>query len=125
MKEPAMRKSSLAAIGLLLLTASAAQAADSATCVRRDDVRAWVSPQPRHLIVENYAHHKVLLTMTGNCQGFGPYDSFRISGPMETAASCIVEGDNVYTHWAGEPGMCTITAIAPYAGSMKIKHAPL
>jgi len=118
-----MRKSLLTAIGLLVLGTTAVQAADSATCVRRDDIRAWASPAPKHLIVENYAHHKVLLTMTGNCQGFGVYDSFRISGPLDVAASCIVEGDNVYTHWAGEPGMCTITSVAPYTGSMHVKHS--
>jgi hypothetical protein len=54
--------------------------------------------------------------MNGSCEGFGPYDSFQVTGPLESNASCIVAGDSVVTHWAGEPGLCSIVSIEPYDG---------
>jgi hypothetical protein len=93
-------------------------AADSPSCVRRNDIRDWASPARRTLILENYAHAKVMLKMEGSCLGFGPYDGFQISGPTETAASCVAAGDTVRTHWAGEPGICHILSVTPYSGEM-------
>ena len=113
----------LAVLVFALLAAPSAFAADSAGCIRRNDIRDWASPAARRLIVQNYAGAKVLLTLTGNCAGFGPYDSFQITGPLQTAASCIAEGDVVRTRFAGEPGVCTITSLTPYGGDMHPKGA--
>ena len=93
-------------------------AADSPSCVRRNDIRDWASPARRTLILENYARHKVMLKMEGSCLGFGPYDSFRITGPLETSASCVMAGDAVHTNWAGEPGVCHILTVTPYSGEL-------
>lgn len=111
-----MRKIPLALCGLVLLGTAPAAAADSATCIRRNDIRAWASPVRKQLVIENYAHHRVLLKMNGSCEGFGATDSFQITGPQESNASCIVAGDDVITHWAGEPGRCSIVSIVPYNG---------
>ena len=109
-----MRKILLALCGLAFLGPAAAM--DSPTCIRRNDIRAWASPVRKHLVLENYAHHRVLLKMNGTCDGFGVYDSFRIAGPLESSASCIVVGDEVYTDWGGVPGVCSIVSIEPYNG---------
>lgn len=116
-----MRKFLLALCGLVLLGAAPAAAADSATCIRRNDIRAWASPVRKQLVIENYAHRKVLLKMNGSCEGFGAYDSFQITGPQESNASCVVAGDDVFTNWAGEPGRCSIVSIEPYNGPMPQK----
>ncbi len=113
-----MRKLLLTMCGLAILTGAPAFAADSPSCVRRYDVRDWSSPAPKTLLLESYSHRKIKLTLTGDCVGFGPYDSFQITGPLETAASCIVAGNIVHTHWAGEPGRCTIVSVTPYSGDM-------
>ncbi len=115
-----MRTLLIALCGLTLLAGSAA-AADSATCIRRNDIRGWSSPARKQLILENYAHRRVLLKMNGSCEGFGTYDSFRITGPLESNASCIVPGDDVFTDWAGEPGRCSILSVEPYDGPMPRK----
>jgi hypothetical protein len=112
-----MRKRTLAF--LLAAAVSAPQlalAADSSICIRRNDIRAWSSPARRQLVLENYAHKKVILKMSGSCEGFGTYDSFQITGPNESNIDCIVPGDVVRTNWAGEPGECSITTISPYDG---------
>ncbi|HXC54986.1 MAG TPA: hypothetical protein VNU97_06800 [Rhizomicrobium sp.] len=113
-----MRKLFLAFCGLALLGTTPALA-DS--CVRRNDIRDWNSPARRTLVLENYAHQKILLTMNGTCLGFGVYDSFQVTGLMAAPASCIVAGDIVRTHWAGEPGVCTILSVTPYTGEMHPK----
>jgi hypothetical protein len=118
----AMRKLLLAFCGLMLL-ATPAFALDSPTCIRRNDIRDWSSPVRKTLLLENYAHKRVLLTMNGTCSGFGPYDSFQITGTLQTAASCIEVGDTVLTRWAGEPGRCQIVTISPYSGDMHPKDA--
>jgi hypothetical protein len=114
-----MRKTILAILAAATLAPLPALAADSPSCVRRNDIRDWASPQRRTLILENYAHHKVILKMSGSCDGFGVYDSFQITGPLESNASCIVPGDIVRTHWAGEPGECAINSVDPYDGPLK------
>ncbi|HUO90728.1 MAG TPA: DUF6491 family protein [Rhizomicrobium sp.] len=119
-----MRKLLLAFCGLALLAATPGLAKDSPTCIRRNDIRSWGSPARRTLILENYAHQKVLLRMNGTCSGFGPYDSFQITGTLRAAASCIAVGDTVLTHWAGEPGRCQITAIEAYDGPVQPKSVP-
>jgi hypothetical protein len=111
-----MRKLLVALCGLVLCGPAPGFAADSPTCIRRNDIRDWSSPVRRTLILENYAHHKVMLKMNGTCAGFGPYDSFQITGTLQAPASCISVGDTVRTNWAGEPGRCQITAIEPYSG---------
>ena len=107
-----MRKLLVGLSALAILASTPALASD--TCVRRNDIRAWSSPVRKQLILENYAHRKVLLKLNGTCSGFGVYDSFQISGPLESNASCIVAGDIVRTNWAGEPGVCSIVSITPY-----------
>src|ERR1700744_741113 len=116
-----MRKLPLLLAAAAVLAASSASAADS--CVRRNDVRDWSSPARKTLLLESYEHRKILLRLSGNCAGFGPYDSFQITGPLQTAASCIAEGDVVRTRFAGEPGVCTITSLTPYGGDMHPKGA--
>lgn len=111
-----MRKLLLALCGGAALAATPVFAADSPECVRRNDIRDWSSPVRRTLILENYGHKKIKLTMNGTCQGFGPYDSFQITGPLEGAATCIGKGDSVRTNWAGEPGLCIIVDLQPYEG---------
>jgi len=106
----------LAFCSLTALAATPASALDSPECVRRNDIRDWASPAQRVLILENYGHKKIKLKMNGTCLGFGPYDSFQITGPLEGAATCISKGDYVKTNWAGEPGLCTITDLEPYSG---------
>ena len=116
-----MRKLLPAICALAILIGTPAFAADSASCVRRNDIRDWSSTGHKTLLLESYSHRKVQLKLTGNCAGFGPYDSFQITGPLQTAASCIVEGDIVRTRWAGEPGLCTVVSVAPYGGEL---HPP-
>lgn len=116
-----MRKLLLAFCGVAFLGTTPAFAAD--TCIRRNDIRDWFSPARRVLILENYAHQKVLLKMAGSCLGFGLYDSFQITGPLESNVSCVEAGDTVRTHWAGEPGVCSITSITPYSGEVHPKGA--
>ena len=111
-----MRKILLAICSLVLLGTASAAAADSATCIRRNDIRAWASPVRKQLVLENYARHRVLLKMNGTCDGFGVYDSFQITGLMQSNASCIVTGDDVLTNWGGVPGRCSIVSVEPYAG---------
>jgi len=118
-----MRKILLAICGAAMLVTTPAPAADGPACVRRDDVRDWSSPARKTLLLENYSHRKVELKLTGNCAGFGPYDSFQIAGPLDIAPSCIVEGDVVRTRWAGEPGICTVVSVTPYSGDMHPKGA--
>ena len=88
-----MRKLLPAICALAILIGTPAFAADSASCLRRNDVRDWSSTGHKTLLLESYSHRKVQLKLTGNCAGFGPYDSFQITGPLQTAASCIVEGE--------------------------------
>jgi len=116
-----MRKLLPAICALAILIGTPAFAADSASCVRRNDIRDWSSTGHKTLLLESYSHRKVQLKLTGNCAGFGPYDSFQITGPLQTAASCIVEGDIVRTRWAGEPGLCTVVSVTPYSGEL---HPP-
>ena len=116
-----MRKSLLIHATAAKLLPPLASAADSAICVRRNDIRAWASPARRTLILENYAHKRIILKMSGSCEGFGDYDSFQITAPLATNVDCIAVGDIVRTHWAGEPGECSITSISPYDGPLK-KH---
>lgn len=120
--ESAMRPLVLAAAGLLLAGATTAQAADSTTCVRRNDVRDWSSPRPKELILQNYERRMVLIRMHGNCSGFGTYDTFAIKSPMQLPASCVVPGDTIVTRWDGEPGLCTIDSVQPYTGALPPKH---
>lgn len=117
-----MRKLFFVLTGLAMLVATPALAADSDTCVRRNDIRSWVSPQKKQLILENYARHKVLLKMNGDCEGFGTYDSFTITGTVTGAASCVLPGDEIHTSWAGEPGRCGILSVEPYTGEMPVHH---
>jgi hypothetical protein len=114
-----MRKALLALVTAATLVPQLAAAADSPICVRRNDIRDWASPARRTLILENYAHKRIILKMSGSCEGFGVYDSFQITGPLETNIDCIVPGDIVRTHWAGEPGECSITSVSPYDGPLK------
>jgi hypothetical protein len=111
-----MRKLLFVFLGLAVLGTTPALAADGPACVRRNDIRDWSSPERKLLILENYAHSKIKLKLTGNCSGFGVYDSFQITGPLEGAATCISKGDYVRTKWAGEPGLCTIVGLEPYDG---------
>ena len=121
-----MRKLILAVFGLAMLAGSPAWAEDGPACVRRNDVRDWSSFGHKTLMLESYSQRKVQLKLTGDCAGFGPYDSFQITGPLETSASCIVEGDVVHTRWAGEPGTCVVVSVTPYSGEMHPKgvHHP-
>ncbi|MEI9992265.1 MAG: hypothetical protein WDM86_19785 [Rhizomicrobium sp.] len=116
-----MRKLLLAMCGAAILSGAPAIAADSPACVRRNDIRDWSNAGHKTLLLESYGHRKVRLTLTGNCAGFGPYDSFQIAGALESAASCIVEGDIVRTRWAGEPGVCTVVSVTPYSGELHPK----
>ncbi len=116
-----MRKLLLAICGMAFLGAIPGRAAESPACVRRNDIRDWSSMGHKTLLLESYGHRKLALKLTGTCAGFGPYDSFQITGPLETAASCIVEGDTVRTRWAGEPGVCTVVSVTPYSGDMHPK----
>ena len=113
-----MRKFAATIIAALALLPQPAFAADSPSCVRRNDIRDWSSPARRSLILESYARRKVILTMEGSCLGFGPYDTFQITGPLAAPASCIAVGDTVRTHWAGEPGVCHILTVTPYSGEL-------
>lgn len=106
-----------------VLAATSALAADSPKCLRRNNIRDWANAGHKTLLLEDYGRRKVALKLAGNCAGFGPYDSFQITGPMETAASCIVEGDVVRTNWAGEPGICTVVSVTPYTGELHPKGA--
>lgn len=114
-----MRKLLLSLCGVAVLAATPAFATDSPSCVRRNDVRHWASPERRVLLLESYSGSRIRLTMNGTCQGFGIYDSFQITGPLEGAATCISKGDYVRTNWAGEPGLCTITDLQPYDGPVR------
>ena len=114
-----MRKLLLAICGAAVLAATPGFGADTPSCVRRNDVRSWYSPVRKTLLLESYTGHKIKLTMSGSCQGFGPYDTFQITGPLEGAATCISKGDFVKTNWAGEPGLCTITDLQPFDGPVK------
>lgn len=118
-----MSKALFAAAAFVLLGTAAAQAASGDSCIRRNDIRAWSSPERKTLIVENYAHNKLRLALSGSCAGFGPYDSFQIVSPMATAASCIDRADDVITHWAGERGVCAIVSLEPYDGPLHPKGA--
>ncbi len=100
----AMRKLFLAFCGTAILGAVPAFAADSASCIRRNDIHEWASPAGGSLVVENSARHRVLLTLTSGCSGFGLYDQVGIGGALESKASCIAAGDTVSTVYAGERG---------------------
>ncbi len=120
-----MRKLFLAFCGAAALAgATPALAADSATCIRRNDVREWASPADKTLVVENSARHRILLTLTGGCSGFGLYDQLGIGGVLESKASCIAAGDTVTTVYAGERGVCRVVSVRPYGGPLppRVSH---
>ncbi|HEY0302446.1 MAG TPA: hypothetical protein VGC36_13970 [Rhizomicrobium sp.] len=118
-----MRKLFLAAAGLLVLGTLPAAAADSDICIRRNDIREWASPASKQLVLENYARRKVLLRMSGSCDGFGVYDTVQISGPLESSASCVSAGDTIRTLHAGAPGLCSVLSVAAYDGPMPPKRS--
>jgi hypothetical protein len=101
-----------------ILGATPAAAADSATCVRRQDINEYASPGGNTVILQAADRHKVLLQLTSGCSGFGLYDQLSISGPGETSTSCVTAGDTVTTRYAGESGTCRIVSVRPYSGKM-------
>ena len=120
----AMRKLFLAFCSAAILGATPGFAADSATCIRRNDIHEWASPAGGSLVVENSARHRILLTLTGGCSGFGLYDHLAIGGVLESRASCIAAGDTVTTVYAGERGVCRVVSVRPYSGPLppRVSH---
>jgi hypothetical protein len=120
----AMRKLFLAFCAAAILGATPAFAADSASCIRRNDVHEWASPAAGALVVENSARHRILLTLTSGCSGFGVYDQLAIGGVAESRASCIAAGDTVTTVYAGERGVCRVVSVAPFNGPLppRVSH---
>ena len=119
-----MRNLFLAFCGAAILGATPVFAADSATCIRRNDVQQFASPGDKTLVVENSARQRVLLTLSSGCSGFGLYDQVGIGGPAESHVSCIAAGDTVTTVYAGQRGICHVVSVTPYSGPLppRVSH---
>jgi len=118
-----MRKTILiaAAAATLLGTPGWAALPSGASCIRQDDVYNWTSLTDKKIVLENYQHRRVLLTLIGTCSGFRFHENLAIRSPGAMGLSCVSPGDTVVTRDGGVGGRCAVVSVEPYTGSMHAK----
>ncbi|HWD28809.1 MAG TPA: DUF6491 family protein [Rhizomicrobium sp.] len=115
-----MRKTILIAAAFAVLSGGPAFAfVPAEACIRHDDINNWHSLDDKHLVIDDYHHKKVLLTMIGTCSNFKFSDAIEIRGVGESRLDCISPGDEVQTRGIGSGpihGRCAVTKVEPYTG---------
>ncbi len=114
-----MRKFFLLGGVLGLLASAPALAANDTTCIRHNDIWNFHSAGDRMMVLENFRHQKVLVTLAGTCDNTQFVDSIRVKSFGGFNLSCVERGDEILTHEAGMRGRCTILSVQNYSGDME------
>jgi hypothetical protein len=108
----------ISAIVLLAYLVSAPALADRSCLVIRQ-VYNWDVADPQTLIVENIAHDKFKVTLTGPC----PHIEYNTGVGFKSlglgSLDCLRRGDELVHNGAGMGNICPITTVEPYTPAMQ------
>ncbi len=112
-----MKFATLALAGMAVLAATPALARDP--CIQNIDIYNYRAINDKKLVVEDFHHRKVLLTLIGTCDNLKFKEQLAFKSPGGSDLSCLSRGDEVITRDFGMRGVCSITHIDAYTPAME------
>jgi hypothetical protein len=111
-------KIKISAIALLACLVAVPALADRSCLVIRQ-IYNWDVVDPQTLIVENIAHDKFKVTLTGPC----PHIEYNLGVGFKSfglgSLDCLRKGDELVHNGAGMGNICPIKSIEPYTPAMQ------
>jgi len=112
-----MKITTFALAGFALLAATPALARDP--CIQNIDIYNYHAINNRKLVVEDFHHRKVLLTLIGTCDNLKFKERLAFKSPGGSDLSCLARGDEVISRGPIGPSVCAITHIDVYTPAME------